>query len=101
LGAGGTDRFCAAVFYYGGRTMISWGDDGPTPFELIPNIKGPVMGFYGNLDKEPAPADVDKIEAELKKHAIPTEFHRYDGADHAFQNFMNPDRYHEAAATDS
>ena len=29
------------------------------------------------------------------------EFHGYDGANHAFQNFKNPDRYHEHAATDS
>lgn len=101
LGAGSNPRFNALVDYYGGNTMVSWGGEGATPFERIPNIKGAVIGFFGMLDANPSPADVEKTEAEFKRHGIPCEFHRYDGADHAFQNFTNPDRYHENAAQDS
>jgi carboxymethylenebutenolidase len=102
LGAGTIPRFGPMVDYYGGNTMLSWGDDeGPTPFERIPNIKGPVIGFFGMEDKNPSPADVDKIAAEFKRAGVACEFHRYDGADHAFQNFTNTERYHEQAATDS
>jgi carboxymethylenebutenolidase len=101
LGAGTIPRFNALVDYYGGNTMLSWGEDGPTPFERIPNIKGSVIGFFGVKDANPSPADVEKIEAEFKKHGIPCEFHSYEGADHAFQNFTNPERYHEAAANDA
>jgi carboxymethylenebutenolidase len=101
LGAGTISRFRALVDYYGGNTMVSWGKDGPTPFERIPNIKGSVIGFFGMEDANPSPDDVDKIEAELKRHDNPCEFHRYDGADHAFQNFTNPERYHAEAAEDA
>lgn len=102
LGAGTIPRFVALVDYYGGNTMISWGENqGPTPFERIPNIEGSVIGFFGKADANPSPADVRKTEAEFEKHGIPCEFHSYDGADHAFQNYTNPERYHEAAANDA
>ncbi|HSS62895.1 MAG TPA: dienelactone hydrolase family protein [Gammaproteobacteria bacterium] len=101
LGAGNIPRIGPLVIYYGGRTMISWGGDGATPFERIRGVKGPVIGFFGLDDTEPCPEDVDKIEAEFKRHGIPCEFHRYRGAGHAFQNFLSPDRYREAAANDS
>ncbi len=101
LGAGNIPRLGPLVIYYGGRTMMSWGGAGPTPFERIPHIKGPVIGFFGMDDTEPSPEDVDKIEAELKSHGIACEFHLYDGAGHAFQNFLSPERYREDAAKDS
>jgi carboxymethylenebutenolidase len=101
LGAGSFPDIGPLVIYYGGRTMISWGGDGPTPFERIPNIKGPVIGFFGLEDTEPAPKDVDKIEREFNRHGIPCTFHRYQGAGHAFQNFMSAERYRESAADDS
>lgn len=102
LGAGSISRFNVLVDYYGGNTMISWGENqGPTPFERIANIDATVIGFFGKEDANPSPADVAKIEAEFAKHGTPCEFYSYDGADHAFQNFTNPDRYHEGAANDS
>ncbi len=101
LGAGNIPRIGPLVIYYGGRTMASWGGRGPTPFERIPEIKGPVIGFFGLDDTEPSPGDVDKIEAEFKRHGVACEFHRYAGAGHAFQNFLSPERYREAAANDS
>jgi carboxymethylenebutenolidase len=87
--------------YYGGRTMIAWGEGEPSPFDRIQNIKGSVIGFFGNLDKSPSPEDVDAIEAEMRKNRIPVEFHRYDGAGHAFQDFTAPSRFHARSAGDS
>lgn len=101
LGAGNIPRIGPLVIYYGGRTMISWGGDGPAPFERIPNIRGPVIGFFGLDDTEPCPEDVDKIEAEFKRHGIACEFHRYEGAGHAFQNFLSTERFRAAAASES
>lgn len=101
LGAGSVAEIGPLVMYYGGRTMLSWGEDGPTPFELIAQVRGPVLGFFGNDDSEPSPADVDRIEAEFSRHGIACEFHRYDGAGHAFQNFMSPERYREQPARES
>ena len=101
LGAGNVSGVGPLVIYYGGRTMLSWGEGLPTPFERIPEIAGPVMGFFGLDDQEPSPADVDRIEAAFKANGIACEFHRYEGAGHAFQNFLSPERFREAAAEDS
>ena len=71
LGAGTLLRFTALVDYYGGNTMVTWGEDrGPTPFERIKNIKALVIGFFGNAEANPSPAGVAKIKAEFNKHAI-------------------------------
>lgn len=101
LGAGSIREIGPLVVYYGGRTMLSWGGDGPTPFECIARIRGPVIGFFGMDDSEPSPADVDRIEAEFAHHGVACEFHRYQGAGHAFQNFLSSERYREGAAEDS
>jgi carboxymethylenebutenolidase len=86
LGAGTKPVFTAAVAYYGGGMMSPWGEGTPTPFELIKNIRCPVYGFFGDLDTNPSPADVDRFEAELKRYHIPHVFHRYAKAGHGFQN---------------
>ncbi len=101
LGAGSIGEIGPLAIYYGGRTMLAWNSDGPTPFERIPSVRGPVIGFFGNDDTEPSPADVDRIEAEFARHDIACEFHRYDGAGHAFQNFLSPERFREVAAADA
>jgi len=101
LGAGNLAEIGPLVMYYGGRTMRSWGEGLPTPFERIGDIRGPVIGFFGLDDEEPSPADVDRIEAEFQRHGLRCEFHRYAGAGHAFQNFLSPERFREDAAQDS
>lgn len=101
LGAGGIAKVRALAMYSGGRTMASWGDGLPSPFDMIGNIRGPVAGFFGNLDTGPSPEDVNKIEAEMKRHGIPATFHRYVGAGHAFQDHTEPARYHQPSADDA
>lgn len=101
LGASTNDAFGACVAYYSGNMFKPWSDDGPTPFERLDGIRGPVMGFFGNDDKNPSPEDVDKISAELTRLGKTHEFHRYDGAGHAFQNFLSAERYRPEATADS
>lgn len=101
LGAGAVSRLRALAMYYGGRTFVSWGEGLASPFDLIGNINGPVIGFFGNLDQGPSPADVDRIEAEMRRCGVPVEFHRYDGAGHAFQDHTEPARYHQPSADDA
>jgi carboxymethylenebutenolidase len=86
LGASTKPVFAATVAYYGGGMMSHWGEATPTPFELIKNIRCPVYGFFGDLDTNPSPADVDRFEAELKRYNVPYVFHRYPKAGHGFQN---------------
>lgn len=101
FGASVNPAIKAAVIYYSGNMFVPWSDDGPAPFDLLKDLKGPVIGFFGNDDKNPSPEDVDKIDAELTRLGVEHSFHRYDGAGHAFQNFLGSERYREAATADS
>jgi carboxymethylenebutenolidase len=101
LGASVNPAFSAAVIYYGGNMFKVWGKGKTPPFQLLSGIRGPVIGFFGNDDKNPSPDDVTKIDAELTRLGKAHEFHRYDGAGHAFQNFVRPEQYREAAEKDS
>jgi carboxymethylenebutenolidase len=91
--------FKAAADYYGGNIMVPWGD-GPVPFERTADISCPLIGFFGEADANPSPADMKKLDAELTRHGKAHEFHSYPGADHAFMNHRGP-RYHAQADHDS
>jgi carboxymethylenebutenolidase len=73
----------------------------PPAIDLAPNIRCPVIGFFGNEDTNPSPADVNDYEAALKKAGVEHVFHRYDHAGHAFQTFSNPERYRPEASEDA
>ena len=87
--------------FYGGNIMKPWAEQGPSPFELTRDIACPVIGFFGVEDTNPSPDDVEKIDAEMTKHGKPHEFHHYEGAGHAFLNFMNAERYREKQGADA
>jgi carboxymethylenebutenolidase len=87
-------KACCAL-YSGG--MMQPRGDGPAPIDLLQNIPCPVIGFFGNDDQNPSPADVDRIAATLKSHGKSFTFHRYDGAGHAFQNFREASYRKEAS----
>ncbi|HWL04296.1 MAG TPA: dienelactone hydrolase family protein [Xanthobacteraceae bacterium] len=79
----------AAVDCWGGRVVPQQPDDITEKrhlvgIDLTDRIACPLLGLFGNEDSNPSPAAVDRIEAELKRHGKPYEFHRYDGAGHAF-----------------
>lgn len=77
----------AAVPYYGSQPAA----------EEVPNIKAPVMAHYaGNDDR--INAGIPAFEEALKKAGIEYYFYIYEGANHAFNNDSNPERYHEEAA---
>lgn len=89
----------AASVFYGGRILIPFGD-GPAPIELTKSIECPVLGSFGDLDQNPTPADVSKIEALLKQHGKVHDFKMYPGAGHGF--FCDErDSYHEPSAKDA
>lgn len=90
----------AAGVFYGGNIMKAWGG-GPSPFERTAEIACPLIGFFGNDDGNPSPADVDAIDAELTRLTKWHDFYRYDGAGHAFLNFTNPERHRPAQAEDA
>lgn len=84
VGASALEDFRGASVFYGGNLFECRGEDGPTPFDRLKHITCPVAGFFGNEDKNPSPADVDRVDAELTRLGIAHEFHRYDGVGHSF-----------------
>ena len=99
LGAATVPGFRCAIDCYGGGVLRALGD-GPTVFERLSGITCPIAGFFGIHDNNPPPEDVRKVEAELKRLGIETDFHIYEDTGHAF---MDPDqtRYVEASAKDA
>ena len=90
-------EFKAAATFYGGGIMKQWGSS-PSPFDRSAEMHCPLIGFFGEEDTNPSPDDVHKIDAELTRLGKWHEFHMYKNTHHAFQNFLNPDRYRERAA---
>jgi carboxymethylenebutenolidase len=54
------------------------------PIDYTPRIACPLLGIFGNEDRNPTVEQVDQTEAALQKERKPYEFHRYDGAGHGF-----------------
>jgi carboxymethylenebutenolidase len=93
--------FACAVACYPTGMFESWGDAGPTPFDQLARLKCPVIGFFGNQDRNPSPQDADRIDAELSRLGIAHAFHRYDGAAHGFQRPTKTEPAILAAQADS
>lgn len=65
--------------------------------DQLPNLRCPLLGLFGNDDQYPTPAHVDELDEILTREGKPHEFHRYDGAGHAFFNTDRPAFRPEAA----
>ena len=85
------DGFSAAVDCWGGNVVV----DDPkllspqrpvAPIDMTKNLCCPLLGLFGNEDQNPNRDQVNRLEAKLKDLGKPHEFHRYDGAGHAFFN---------------
>ena len=92
---------CGCV-WYGGNAFSPLVGKWPAPLskERLALVKCPVMGFFGNLDENPSPADVAKTDALLTELGKEHSFYGYDGAGHGFMN-LGAEKRHQAATDDS
>jgi carboxymethylenebutenolidase len=95
----------AAVDCWGGRVIVhDPADISPkrpvAPIDLTASMTAPLLGIFGNDDQNPSRDDVNKTEEVLKKLGKSYEFHRYDGAGHAFFAWDRPS-YRQAQAVDA
>jgi carboxymethylenebutenolidase len=60
----------------------------------------PLLGIFGNDDANPSADQVNRTEATLQRLGKTYEFHRYDGAGHAFFDYNRP-AYRQAQAIDA
>lgn len=71
---------------------------GPTPSaDAVPGITAPVMGIYGELDQR-ITGMLPDIEAAMESNGKTFKSVVFPGAQHAFHNDTNPDRYNAEAA---
>ncbi len=86
--------FEAAVDCWGGRVIMSpeelTAQTPVAPIDYTKDLSCPLLGLFGNDDQNPSPGRVNQHEAELKKWGKDYEFHRYDGAGHAFWSYDRP-----------
>lgn len=103
LAACRTTGFNAAIDCWGGNVVMSPDQLTPkrpvSPLDLTRDLSCPLLGLFGNDDTSPSPEQVDRHEAELKKHGKTYEFYRYDGAGHGFFYYDRP-AYRQAQAVD-
>jgi carboxymethylenebutenolidase len=71
-----------------------------SPITLTEQVQAPILGLFGNEDRNPSPEQVDQHEEELKKHGKEYEFHRYDGAGHGFM-YYDRAAYRQEQAVDA
>jgi carboxymethylenebutenolidase len=65
----------------------------------VADLRAPLLGLFGNDDRNPSPTEVDELEKLLREHGKPHELHRYDDAGHGFLSADRPS-YRVAAALD-
>ncbi len=98
------ERIDAAVDCWGGGVVCKPEDLSPQrpvqPLDYAEQLNCPLLGIFGNEDKNPTPEDVDRLEARLKELGKNYEFHRYDGAGHGMWYYDRP-MYRQEQAMDS
>ena len=67
--------------------------------DRVSELHCPLLGLFGNDDMFPSREHVDELEAALKDAGKEYEFHRYDGAGHAFFS-VDRTAYRPEAAVD-
>lgn len=65
-------------------------DPVPDVLKVAGEIKPPVQGHYGLLDKVALPDDAKLFEKELRRMKKPVEMYYYETAGHSFCNFTRP-----------
>ena len=92
------DIKAAAVYYPGGFLPRETSGRRPrSPHEYAELLTAPVLGCFGETDQNPAPADVNEVDAYLNKLGKDHDFKIYPGAGHGFFCDERPSFNKEAA----
>ena len=81
----------AVVVYYGAS---------PSPLDLVKDIQAPILANYGEKDPN-INKGIPDTEAAMKKYNKVYDYKIYPGAQHAFNNDSNPERYDAKAAKEA
>ena len=96
-----TKALDAAIDCWGGSVLMRKEDLTPnapvSPLDYAGGLSCPLLGLFGEEDKNPGPEQVKAIEAELKRLGRSFDFHSYPEAGHAFFNYYAPSYRQEQA----
>lgn len=91
----------AGVGFYGGGIVTGRNERMGSLLDLVPTLKAPWLGLFGDEDQSIPVEDVERLRKELAEHApVDTEVVRYPGAEHGFHCDARPS-YSPAAAADA
>lgn len=90
----------AGVAWYGQLVRREGSTQPKHPVEVAAQLKGRVLGLYGELDKGIPLTQVEAMREAIKAAGDKSEIIVYPGADHGFLADYRP-TYHEASATDA
>jgi carboxymethylenebutenolidase len=93
--------FDAVIDCWGGRVVMSQEELTPkqpvAPIDYTADLSCPLLGLFGEEDRNPPPAQVAQHEQELQKHGKQYEFHMYPDAGHGFFYYDRPNYRQEQA----
>jgi carboxymethylenebutenolidase len=94
----------AAVDCWGGRVVMTEEELTPkqpvAPIDYTPELSCPLLGIFGEEDRNPSLEQVAEHEQELKKYGKSYQFHRYPNAGHGFFYYNRPN-YRQEQAVDA
>lgn len=101
LFTGQTRDLAASAVWYGNIFNRELNDRQPRhPFDGVPNIACPLIGVFGEADAAIPMDHVNQLREALQRNNKTFEIYSYPGAQHAFGNDTNPDRYAPEATQD-
>ena len=96
-----TKSLDAAIDCWGGSVVMKKEDLTPnapvSPLDYAGGLSCPLLGLFGQEDRNPDPQQVATIEAELKRLGKTFEFHSYPNAGHGFFYYHAPGYRQEQA----
>jgi carboxymethylenebutenolidase len=96
----GHEALGAAVAFYGGGVVTGRTATMPALLDLVPGMRTPWLGLFGDADGSIPVEEVERLRHELNSTAdVDTAVVRYPGAEHGFHCDVR-DSYDAAAATD-
>lgn len=105
LAACQTPEVSAVVDCWGGNVVMAPDDlDGKrpvAPVDFTKDLSCPLLGIFGEEDRNPSLDQVAQHEAELQRHGKTYEFHTYPDAGHGFTYHHRPQNYRAEQAVDA
>lgn len=101
LGAGVMPELRSAVILYGGHIFKTEGQGMPAPITFARDIKADVLALYGDQDHIIDTDEIKRLQSEMNAHNVKCDFHIFENAGHAFQDFSRPDVYRKDASEEA